>query len=352
MTDMSGVQTLDPPTADLSGGSVSSTAKGTSPGHSGAVVHARRASMTERYGGLWLLIAMLIVFTIALPGEFATKDNFVGVLSNETTIGLMSLALLLPLAAGVFDLSIAGTMTLSVVLVTWLFQTTGGAIAIPVAILIALLAGAIAGGVNGILVLKGRVDPFIATIATSAIMVGISQAIANGTTITNSIPTAFTDLGRSTVAGVPVQVIYGLVVMAVLWYVMEYTPFGRATYATGAGREAARLAGVRTNRVIFIAFAACATLAAVAGVTYAARLGAGPPDTGASFLLSAYTVAFLGSTMMRPGRFNVPGLVVALSIVAFGINGLQLWGLPFWVVQLYQGLVLITAVLLARRRTR
>jgi ribose transport system permease protein len=262
----------------------------------------------------------------------------------------MALALLLPLAAGVFDISIGGTMTLSVVLVTWLFQTTNGSMPIPLAMLITLVAGVLIGCVNGVLVVKTRVDPFIATIASSSVLLGISEAIANGTTISFNIPTAFTDIGRNNIWKLPVTLIYMLVIAAVLWYILDHTPFGRRVYATGAGREAARLAGVRTNRVIFMSFVASGTLAALAGVVYGAQLGAGPPDIGSNFLLPAYAAAFLGSTMIKPGRFNVPGLVLALFVVAIGINGLQLYGIAFWITDLYQGVILIVAVVIARAR--
>jgi ribose transport system permease protein len=307
-------------------------------------------SLLERYGGLLLLALMIVVFTITLPGKFLTYDNLIGVVSNETIGGIMALALLLPLAAGVFDISIGGAMTLAVVLCTWLFQVTEGAIPIPVAILVTLAIGPIIGTINAGLVLKGRVDPFIATIAVSSVLLGLSEVIANGTTISAHIPPAFTDLGRTFVAKVPLTLAYIAVVALVLWYLLDQTPFGRRVYATGAARESARLSGVRTNRMIFLAFVASATLASLAGVIYAARVGSGPPNVGANYLLPAFAAAFLGSTMIRPGRFNVPGLIVALFIVAIGINGLQLYGIPFWITNIYQGVVLIAAVLVARLR--
>jgi ribose transport system permease protein len=310
----------------------------------------RRHSLLERYGGLGLLALMIVIFSITLPGKFLTYDNLIGVVSNQTIGGIMALALLLPLASGVFDISIGGAMTLAVVLVTWLFQTTGGNMPIPLAILITLVAGLLIGVVNGTLVIKARVDPFIATIGVSSVLLGLSEVIANGTTISSDIPSAFTDLGRTFVAKVPLTLAYVTVVALVLWYLLEQTPFGRRVYATGAARDAARLAGVKTDRVIFLSFLASAVLASLAGVVYGARIGAGPPNVGGNYLLPAFAAAFLGSTMIRPGRFNVPGLVVALFIVAIGINGLQLYGIPFWITDLYQGTVLIVAVVVARAR--
>lgn len=308
----------------------------------------RRHSLLERYAGVGLLIIMFAVFSITLPGKFLTYDNLIGVVSNEAIAGIMALALLLPLAAGVFDISIGGMMTLSMVVVTWLFQTTDGSIPIPVAIGLTLLLGVLAGCFNGTIVVRGRVDPFIATIASGSVMLGISEAIANGTTIYESIPRGFTDLGRTHLGKVPITVLYVAIVAVVLWYILDHTPFGRKVYATGAGRDASRLAGVRTNRVIFLTFVASATLAALAGIVYSAQLGTAPPNVGGGFLLPAYAAAFFGATMIRPGRFNVGGLIVALFILAIGINGLQLYGLAFWIVDIYQGVVLIVAVLLAR----
>jgi ribose transport system permease protein len=311
-------------------------------------VGSRRNSPLERYAGVGLLVVMFAFFSFALPHEFFTYDNLIGVVSNEAIAGIMALALLLPLAAGVFDISIGGMMTLAMVLVTWLFQVTSGSMPIPAAIAITLLVGVVAGCFNGTIVIRGRVDPFIATIASSSVMLGISEAIANGTTIYESIPHGFTDLGRAHVGKVPITVFYVAAVALLLWYILDRTPFGRKVYATGAGREASRLAGVRTNRVIFLSFVASATLASLAGIINAAQLGTAPPNVGAGFLLPAYAAAFFGATMIKPGRFNVVGLIVALFILAIGINGLQLFGLAFWIVDLYQGVVLIVAVLLAR----
>ncbi len=311
----------------------------------------RRASFLERYGGVVLLGAMIVIFAITLPGKFLTYDNLIGIVGNQTIGGIVALGLLLPLAAGVFDISIGGVMTVGIVLVTWLFQTTGGDMPIPAAILITLAAGLLAGVINAGLVVKAKVDPFIATIGTSSVFLGISELIANGETIARDIPSAFTSIGRTEVFDVPLTTVYLIVLAVIVWYTLDHTPFGRKVYATGAGREAARLSGVPTSKIIFITFLISALFATLAAVVYAARLGSGPPNTGASYLLPAYASAFLGSTMIKPGRFNVPGLIVALFIVAVGINGLQLYGIPFWVVDTYQGLALIVAVVLAKTST-
>jgi ribose transport system permease protein len=297
------------------------------------------------------LIALVGFFSIGLPDLFPTYPNLIGIVGNETIAAIVALGLLVPLAAGVFDISIAGMMTLSIIIITSLFQSTNGAMPIPIAILLTLVAGIAVGSANGFLVVKARVDPFIATIGTGSVLVGISEMITNGTTVTFSIPSAFTDIGRTKIVfGMPITIIYVILLAALIAYVLGYTPFGRMIYATGAGRDAARLSGIRTDRVIFLSFVVSAVCATLAGIVFSARIGSGPPDIGSNYLLPAFASTFLGSTMINPGRFNVGGLIIAMLIVAVGINGLQLYGIPFWVVATFQGCALIAAVVLSKLR--
>lgn len=317
-----------------------------------AVEFERRKRLIERYGGVILLALLFAYFSITLTDKFLTTENLIGVLSNQAITAVIALGLLIPLATGVFDISIGGTMTLAVIVSTWLFQTTSGSMPVPAAILITLLMGVAIGLVNGGLVIGLRVDPFIATIGTSTILLGISEAIANGTTISHDIPSSFTDIARATIGTVPITVIYAIALGLLLWYVLDYTPFGRKIYATGQGRDAAQLSGVRTGRIIVCGYIVSGVFAALAGVLYASRLGSGPPGVGAGYLLPSYAVAFLGATMIRPGRFNVPGLFVAIAIIAIGINGLQLDGIAFWVVEVFQGGALLLAVVISQLRKR
>lgn len=150
----------------------------------------------ERYVGVFVLILLIVIFSVWEPHTFLAYNNFVGILGNQAISGMIALGLLLPLSAGVFDLSVSGVMTLGIVAVTDLFQVTDGKIPIPIAIIVVLIGAIGVGLINSLLVVKVGVDPFIATIGTGSILVGISQLIANGTTITNNIPTTFTVLGR------------------------------------------------------------------------------------------------------------------------------------------------------------
>ena len=311
----------------------------------------REHRLVERYAGVALLVALFLFFSVTQP-NFFTSDNLIGILSNQAIAGVVALGLLIPLATGVFDISIGGMMTLAVVLSTWLFKTTGGSMPIWLAIVITLLAGVVVGLANAGLVVGLGVDSFIATIGTSTILLGVTEAIANGSKIAGNIPTGFLDISRTEIGRVPLTVVYMVVIALVAWYVLDYTPVGRKVYATGANADASRLAGVRVGRLVTGAFICSALAASVAGILYASRLGSGPPEIGASYLLPSFSVAFLGSTMIKPGSFNVPGLFVAMFIIAVGINGLQLDGVKFWITEFFQGGALLAAVIISQLRRR
>jgi ribose transport system permease protein len=307
------------------------------------------ASALERYGGVILLIVLIVVFSLATP-HFLTSANFLGIAQNQAIQAVLSIGLLFPLAAGVFDVSVSGSMTLAVVFVTEMFQATSGSMPIWAAVLLTLVVMVLAGIGNGLLVVKVGIDPFVATIGTGSVLQGISEAMGNGQTIISHIPQSFVRFGIAKWFGLPVNVLIVLVLAIAVWYVFAQTPLGRGIYATGAAREAARLAGIRTDRIVISAYVLSALGAGVAGILFAAGQGAGPPDTGTAFLLPAYATVFLGATIIRPGRFNVWGLIIAILIIAVGINGLELLGAPFWVQDLFEGAALIAAVAITRLR--
>ena len=171
-----------------------------------------------------------------------------------------------------------------------------------------------------------------------------------GPSIYQGIPDGFIAFGRTQIAGLPLPVFYMFAAIIVFTYVMGHTPFGRYLYALGGGREAARLAGLDTGRLTIAAFVVAGLMAGIAGVVGTAALGAAHPDVGAQYLLPAFAACFLGATTITPGRFNVPGTVVALFLLAVGITGLQQLGAPLWVGPVFNGLALVVAVGLAVTR--
>lgn len=296
------------------------------------------------FGVVGFLILLIIAFSIALPGRFPTVSNAQTILGSQAVPALLALAVILPLVAGEFDLSVAATLGISSVFTA--FAASEG-LPVPLIFVLALLIGALIGVVNGFLVTVVGVSAFIATLGVATILSGGNLLISEGLVIYEGVSGSLTRIAGTEVFGLPIVVFYALAVALALWYLLEWTPFGRYLQATGKGREAARLTGVRTDRWLFLSFVLAGVIAALAGFMQTSRIGSAPPDIGPGFLLPAYAAAFLGATTIHPGRFNVWGTIIGVFVLAVGITGLNLAGAAFWVPPVFNGTALILAVSVA-----
>ncbi|MCW2528721.1 MAG: transporter permease [Pseudonocardiales bacterium] len=297
---------------------------------------------------VWLLI--IVVFGFLRPHTFLTVDTFRVILSQQAITAIMSMALLLPIAANQFDLSIAGTMGMSVVVLTYLMAHYH--VPWPLAMVLTIAGGLIIGVVNSIVVVAWGVNSFIATLGSNSILIAVLSSINGGQPVTEGIPTTYTKIGQSTVFSIPVFVFYMLVIALILWYVLEHRQTGRYLYAMGSNSEAARLAGVRVRALSALALIVSALLATIAGLIFVMRIGSGSVDAGTSYLLPAFAAAFLGATQFKDGKVNVLGTLVAVYALATGVKGVQLMGAPFWVQGAFNGAALVVAVALAARSRR
>ena len=158
------------------------------------------------------------------------------------------------------------------------------------------------------------------------------------------MPAGFQKVSNHELFGFPLIALYALLLCALVWYLLEHTPIGRRAYAVGANPEAARLAGVRTRRYVIGSFIATSLLATIGGILVASKIGNVAPSLGPAYLLPSFAACFLGTTQIKPGRFNVWGTVIALLLLAIGVKGLQLMGNQLWVTDLFNGLALLVAV--------
>jgi ribose transport system permease protein len=304
-----------------------------------------RALSPARVSALYVGLAFFILFALWVPDTFLTATTLRTLLADQAISAMVALGLVLPLAAGVFDLSIGMAVGLGTIMVAWLIGDHGMAI-VP-ACLLAIAAGSAVGLINASLVAGVGVDSFIATLGITSVLTAVVTAISGGNTVIG-LPASFQSIATDKVFGVALPVFYLLVLAIVMWFVLEHTPLGRRVYATGGNAEAARLSGVHTKRVIVGALILASTIAATAGVLGSARVAAGSPDVGVGYLIPAFSAAFLGSTQIRPGHFNVWGTILAVYVLAIGVRGLQLAGAPFWLPDLFNGLALVIAVGAAR----
>ncbi len=300
-------------------------------------------------GVVYLYLLLWVVFTTWVPDTWLTWLTHRSVLNQQAILVVVALGLLVPLATGVFDLSIAGTMSAAAVTVSWGMVDAGWSV--PVAIAAALLVGVVVGNINGLLVVKIKIDSFIATLGMSSILTAYAVWRSSNRSIVG-VPDSFKSLTTELAFGLNKTVFYALVLAFVLWFVFEHTALGRYLFATGGAREAARLAGVQTDRYLWGSLVASATFAALGGVLLASQFGSTQAQSGSPYLLPAFAAAFLGATQFKR-RFNVWGTVLSVYVLQYGVKGLQLAGVgTTWIESLFFGVALIVAVGFSSYRKR
>jgi len=300
----------------------------------------------DRFSGLWVWAILILIFSLWVPSLFDTVTNFRIIAGSQAITAMVAMGLIVPVAAGAYDLSIGGTVGMAVCIVVW-FQANHHGYGL--GIVVALAFGLLVGSVNGFIVNVLNVDSFIGTLGMSSILLAGTSWVTGGFQVANGISPHFTAIGQKQVLGLPLPVFYMLALAILLWWLLEYTPVGRYLYGIGGNPQAARLAGIRVGRITTSAFLLSGLVAAFAGIVLAAELGSASPDVGGPYLLPAFSAVFLGATQVFPGRVNVPGTLIAIFLLATGVKGLQLAGAPSYINDLFNGAALIIAVALAAR---
>jgi ribose transport system permease protein len=313
----------------------------------------RLGQLFQRFGLLVVWVATFVFFAVfpQTSQTFPTTANLATIFGSQAAIVFLTLALVVPLTAGDYDLSIAATMTLSAMVIAILNVNDHWPIGAASAVAVAVGAGV--GLVNGSLIRIFGIDPFIVTLGTGTFVGGVVLWISSSRTIGTISYSLINIVGVDRFLGIPLEFYYGLGLCIIMWYVFTYTPLGWRLLIVGRGRTVARLSGISVGRVRLGAMVVSGTIAGLAGVIYVGTLGAADPTSGTQLLLPAFAAAFLGATTINPGRFNPWGSLVAVYFLITGITGLQLMGVPSYVQQLFYGGSLVIAVALsqlARRR--
>jgi len=304
----------------------------------------------DRFSGLYLWGAFIIAFSIWEPNTFPTASTVHSVASFQAINAIMGIAALIPLAANQFDLSIGANAQLTGITAAVIENNLHWNLL--VAILFSIAIGALIGCTNAFIVIKFRVSSFIVTLGMGSVL-GATQIIVTGNQQPNPVLNpAWGNWTQFHIAGFQVVVLYMLIIAVVAWWFLEHTPGGRYIYATGANAEAARLSGINVDRWSATTLILSGTLAGFSGVLYTSLNGSSSLQFGSALLLPAFASAFLGSTQIKPGRFNVWGMVLMIYVLATGVQGLQLINGAVWLSQMFNGVALILAVSLAATRQR
>lgn len=302
---------------------------------------------------VYLYAIGFIIFALWIPDLWINWTTHRATLNIDVaTRAIVAVGLVTPLLTGTFDLSIAGTISLSSVMVSWLQAEHG--VSIPLAIIITLVIAVGCGALNAVLIVGVRMNSFIATLGTGAVLTALAEYVTSGVQITGYDPD-FKKLAINEIfGGIQLKVLILVIITVILWYVIEHTPTGRYLQATGDGPDAARLAGVQTSRYVSGSLLVSAFIAGIGGILAAAQT-AGNATAGAPFLLPAFAAAFLGSTQFK-GRFNAWGTVASVFVLASMVAGLNRaissTDIRRILDDLFFGLALIAAVGLSSLLTR
>jgi ribose transport system permease protein len=284
---------------------------------------------------------------------FFSAADFQEVGFDYVYIGMLALASLLPLVCGEFDFSVGSNAGFTQIVVATAMARFH--VPLPFAIMLAIAAGAFIGLGNGNTVARVGVNSLIVTLGTAGVLLGVVEWYTGSQSINNGISGSLINFGSENFIDIPdtVWLLFG--VALVVYYVIQHTPYGRYLTSIGSNPRAARLVGLRVDRLKLSAFVLAGALAGLAGVLLVAKNGSATPEAGnVQDTLQALAAAYLGATSIRPGRFNVMGTMLAVYFIAFSVSGLAIAGVQSWISQVFSGAALFIAVVastvIGRRR--
>jgi ribose transport system permease protein len=294
---------------------------------------------------LFAVLAVLVIFFSITSQYFLNSANLINILQNTARIGIVACPATLLLISGQFDLSVGSASAFVAMVAAIAAATSGSPITPGLPLWVAILAGAVAallvGLMNAVSVTFFRINALITTLATLAILRGLTKVASDGQTVRLE---DFGGLGITRVLGLPIPVYIFAAVVVVFFFVLRYTTYGRSMYAIGASPTAARLAGIRTDRAIFIAFVLSAALAGLSGLILVSQVGSASPNAGIGLELAVVTAVVLGGASLSGGRGSIVGTTLAVLIIGVLGNGLIQLAVPSYWIDVAGGVLLLVAV--------
>ncbi len=299
------------------------------------------------------LVILLIVGSL-VSSAFLTVSNLSGVGQQISALGVVVVGESLILMIGGMDLSLESTYGLAPMLAAWLILPVSsfgdGLMLNPyLGILVLLVAGAVIGLINGLLIVKGRLNGFIVTLGMTIVLAGLQNGIVKAQTLFQ-LPTAFGYLGSAYVVGIPVSLIVAVAIFVLVGLFLRYHRTGRAIYAVGGNPDAARAAGIRVDRVRIGVYVAGSVLAAIGGLMESGRVSAvtGQQGYGEGIIFSVFAAAVIGGVSLKGGRGNMVGAATGVILLGLVQNILDLANVSNYWIEAIDGVVILFALFLAR----
>ncbi|ALV21404.1 ABC transporter permease [Carnobacterium antarcticum] len=307
----------------------------------------QKKDIIGKLGPLLALIVLIFFVTILNPG-FVSPNNLLNLLRQVSTNALIAFGMTFVILTGGIDLSVGSTLALSSALMA-------GSIVAGLdpflAMVLAVVVGGLLGGFNGLLITKGKMAPFIATLATMTIFRGATLVFTDGNPITGIGDSfIFKFVGRGYLFGIPFPVILMAICFIILYILLHKMTFGRKTFAIGGNEKAAFIAGIKSDRIKIAIYAISGMMASIAGIIITSRLNSAQPTAGQSYEMDAIASVVLGGTSLSGGRGRIVGTLIGALIMGTLNNGLNLLGVSSFYQQIVKGIVIIIAVLLDRKK--
>lgn len=299
--------------------------------------------------GPFLGLIILVAIVSILNPAFLEPLNILNLLRQISINALIAFGMTFVILTGGIDLSVGAILALSSALTAGFIVSGLDPI---LAIMVGCIIGAILGMINGLLITKGKMAPFIATLATMTIFRGLTLVYTDGNPITGlGSNYAFQLFGRGYFLGIPVPAITMLLTFIVLWVLLHKTPFGRRTYAIGGNEKAALISGIKVPRVKIMIYSLAGFMSALAGAILTSRLNSAQPTAGTSYELDAIAAVVLGGTSLSGGRGRIVGTLIGVLIIGVLNNGMNLLGVSSFYQSVVKGIVILIAVLLDRKKS-
>lgn len=300
--------------------------------------------------GTILALIILMIFVSILNPAFLQSNNLLNLMRQLIINGFIALGMTFVILTGGIDLSVGSTLALTSAIFAGLLQNgmnTG------LAILIALVLGLVLGLLNGILITKGKLAPFIVTLATMTIFRGLTLVYTDGRPIAGPRDDfAFKFLGKGQFLGIPFQVILFILAFLVLWMILNKTALGRKIYAVGGNEKASFISGINIDKVKIWVYVISSLMAVLSGLVLTSRLNSAQPTAGAAYEMDAIAAVVLGGTSMTGGSGSLTGTLIGILILSVLNNGLNLLGVSSFYQQIVKGIVILIAVLIDRKRNK
>ncbi|MED4954026.1 ribose ABC transporter permease [Paenibacillus macerans] len=307
----------------------------------------RISSAIQKLGPTLGLIILVIVVTVMNPA-FLEPLNILNLLRQVAINALIAFGMTFVILTGGIDLSVGSTLALSSAIMAGMIV---GGVNPLIAIGTSCLLGAGLGAVNGVFITKGKMAPFIVTLATMTIYRGLTMVFTEGNPITGlGDSLTFQMFGRGYFLGIPVPAITMAIMFVLLWVLLNITTFGRKTYAIGGNEKASVISGIKVQRIKIMVYSLTGFLAALSGAILASRLDSAQPTAGGSYELDAIAAVVLGGTSLSGGRGRIVGTLIGALIIGTLNNGLNLLGVSSFYQSVVKGIVILVAVLMDRKK--